>query len=106
MQSGASSYVIKEGQNKFVFKLGLPQPEDYGVSTLASWDTTVWIAEKTANGFTLKFGTSCPKEGGVLYLTLYTPMKPIILQETRASGTPHKERIKLSKKTQRDVAIT
>jgi hypothetical protein len=50
-------------------------PEVYGISALPNWDTTIWPVEKTNKGFKLKFGTPCPKDGGLLYLSSYTPKK-------------------------------
>ena len=32
----------------------------YGVTALPSWDTTVWVANRTTTGFDLNFGTATP----------------------------------------------
>jgi hypothetical protein len=71
----ANEYVIKEGQIVFDFVCGLPNAEDFGISALPIWVTTIWPVEKTDRGFKVKFGTPCPKDGGLLYLSLYTPKK-------------------------------
>lgn len=78
-------YEIEEGQSEFRFDSDLPNPEDYGVSALPSWDTTVFLTEKTNKGFKPRFGTSCPKGGGWLDLSLHTPQRQ--LEDLRKRGT-------------------
>lgn len=68
-----TKYAIKGKQSEFKYVFGLPNPEDYGISPLPSWDTTVFIVDKTSKGFKLRFGTPCPTKGGWLDLTLSTP---------------------------------
>lgn len=70
-----SEFKIKKGQTIFDFKIGLPDLEDYGISALPSWNTTIWVIEKSNKGFKLQFGTPCPKEEEWLYLTIFTPPK-------------------------------
>jgi hypothetical protein len=66
-------YEIKGKQSDFSFACGLPSPNDYGILILPSWDTTIFIVEKTNREFKVKFGKPCPSEGGWIDLTLYTP---------------------------------
>jgi hypothetical protein len=66
-------YEIKGKQTEFPFACDLPRPDDYGISVLPSWNTTVFITEKTNQGFKLEFGMPCPDEGGWIDLNLFTP---------------------------------
>jgi len=68
-----TKYTMKGKQSEFNYVCGLSSPEDYGISVLPSWDTTVFIVGKTSKGFKLGFGSPCPANGGWLDLTLSTP---------------------------------
>jgi len=62
-----SRYSIKEGQTDF--SLGIAsETDDYDITAVPSWKTTVTIVEKTSKGFKLKFETPCPTGGGWLGL--------------------------------------
>lgn len=67
-----SEIPIGKGQKELSFKFDF-EPDDYGISVFASWDTTIQIAEKTKQGFKLKFAKECPQEGGKLYLNIHSP---------------------------------
>jgi hypothetical protein len=66
-------YKIKGKQSDFSLACSLPSPDDYGILILPNWDTTIFIVEKTNEGFKVKFGKPCPNEGGWIDLTLHTP---------------------------------
>jgi hypothetical protein len=66
-------YKVKKGQKDFIFKSGLPAPEDYSIIAMPNWDTTVFQKEKSNKGFALGFGTACTTDNGWLDLTLVVP---------------------------------
>lgn len=41
----------------------------YGVVVTPSWNTTVWVTNKTTAGCTINFGTAAPPSAGVDLLT-------------------------------------
>lgn len=91
MNTLVNEYVIKEGQTDFDFVCGLPSPEDYGISALPNWNTTLWLVEKTNKGFKLRFGTPCPKNGGSLHLTIFTPQESVPFRRTKTSRAIHRK---------------
>jgi hypothetical protein len=68
-------FIIEKGQKTFSFDLPLPDSDDYGISAIPSWDTTLFLMDKTNKGFKLGFGTPCPEKVGYLILTLYDAIK-------------------------------
>jgi hypothetical protein len=41
---------------------------EYAVSVTPSWNTTVWVSDKHAAGFTARFGTPAPEGASIDYL--------------------------------------
>ncbi len=68
-------FIIEKKQKSFSFDAPLPSVEDYGITAIQSWDTTVFLVDKTNKGFKLGFGTPCPDEIGYLDVTLYASIK-------------------------------
>ena len=80
-------FIIEKGQKDFCFKCGLPDPEDYGITAIPSWSTTLFLVEKTNGGFTVNFGTP-PKDIAFLDVTLYQPFQTDIEKSLKKSHKP------------------
>jgi hypothetical protein len=100
-------YVIKEGQTEFEFKANLPSPQDYGISALPNWNTTIWLVKKENTGLKLRFGTPCPQGGGLLELIIYTPNRSLIVEKVVTSSTRESKKLpKVDKRTEKQMRIT
>jgi len=66
-----SEIPIEKGQKELSCEFKF-EPQDYGISGFASWDTTIQIVEKTKKTFKLKFSKECPQEKGKLYLNIHS----------------------------------
>jgi hypothetical protein len=84
-------FIIKNEQKTFSFDAPLSDSEDYGISAIPNWDTTVFLIDKSNKGFKLGFGTPCPDEIGYLEVTLYSSIKFDQIFPKNSGGPTFKE---------------
>jgi hypothetical protein len=69
--AGSTSISVK-------FPFTLPPEAKYGVLVTPHWNTTVWVTDKTGDGFKINFGTAPTADSHVDWLVFHTPPKELI----------------------------